>query len=323
MNATPRSARAKNAVEAVSQISRSRSSFVPLIIAAFVSTALVLSAVQIEAVATAQVFPGRAQVEQLIKASGADAAVAFQMLDSSQALYINPDEVFHAASTMKLPVMIELFAQIHAGKLSLDDKLPVTNQFKSIVDGNPYSLEASDDSDNDVYKAIGAEWTIRQLCEHMITKSSNLAADILMEKVGVENIRARVHALGADGMNVLRPVEDLKAFQAGVNNTTTARALFILLDAIYENRAGDPDSCRQMLEILKRQTINDAIPAGLPPGVAIAHKTGDITGQHHDAAIVYAPKPFILVVMTRGLNDYKASGKLIADITRAIYASSQ
>jgi beta-lactamase class A len=280
-------------------------------------------AAQSEPLPVAQESPAKAQVEQLIKASGADVAIAFQTLDGSQQLYINPDEVFHAASTMKLPIMIELFAQIHAGKLSLDDKLPVTNQFKSFVDGSPYSLEASDDSDDDVYKAIGAEWTIRQLCEHMITKSSNLAADILMENVGVENIRARVHALGADGMNVLRPVEDLKAFQAGMNNTTTARGLFILLKAIYENRAGDPDSCRQMLEILKRQTINDAIPAGLRPGIAIAHKTGDITGQHHDAAIVYAPEPFILVVMTRGLADYKASGKLIADITRAIYAGSR
>lgn len=267
--------------------------------------------------------PARAQVEQLIKASGPDVAVAFQMLDGSQELFIKADESFHAASTMKLPIMIELFAQIHAGKLSLDQKVPVHNEFKSIVDGSPYKLDPTDDSDDDVYKAVGTQWTIRQLCEHMITRSSNLAADILLEKVGVENVRARVHALGADGMNVLRGVEDLKAFQAGKNNTTTARGLFILLKAIQENRAGDPDSCRQMLEILKRQTINDAIPAGLPAGTAIAHKTGDITGQHHDAAIVYAKKPFLLVVMTRGLNDYKASGKLIADITQALYSTSQ
>lgn len=273
--------------------------------------------------ATAQESPATAQVEQLIKASGAEVAVYFQMLDGSQQLLINPDEVFHAASTMKLPIMIELFAQAHAGKLGLDDKLPVTNQFKSIVDGSPYSLDKSDDSDDDVYKAVGTQWTIRELCEHMITKSSNLAADILLEKVGVENVRARVHALGADGMQVLRGVEDLKAFQAGKNNTTTARGLFMLLKAIQENRAGDPDSCRQMLEILKRQTINDAIPAGLPPLIVIAHKTGDITGQHHDAAIVYAKKPFLLVVMTRGLNNYKASGKLIADIAEDIYSSAQ
>ncbi len=267
--------------------------------------------------------PARAQVEQIIKSSGAEIGVAFQMLDGSQELFLYADQPFHAASTMKIPVMIELFAQVHAGKISLDDPLQIKNEFKSLVDGSPYTLDAGDDSDADVYKAIGTSWTIRQLCEAMITKSSNLATNLIIQKLGVDNIRARVHSLGADGMQVLRGVEDTKAFQSGKNNTTTARGLLILLKAIAENRAGDPDSCRQMIEILKRQTFNEAIPSGLPAGTVVAHKTGEITGVHHDAAIVFAPKPFVLVILLKGINNRDDSSKVMGNITRAIYAPSQ
>jgi beta-lactamase class A len=267
--------------------------------------------------------PARAQVEELIHASGAEVGLAFQMLDGSQELFLNADLPFHAASTMKVPVMIELFAQAHAGKLSLDDPLMIHNQFRSLVDGSPYTLDAGDDSDADIYKAIGTTWTLRQLCEAMITRSSNLATNLIIEKIGVDNIRARVHSLDADGMQVLRGVEDNKAFQKGMNNTTTARGLLVLLKAIAENRAGDPASCAEMLAILKRQTFNEAIPAGLPPGTGVAHKTGEITGVHHDAAIVYARHPFVLVILVRGINDRDKSSALMANLTRALYAASQ
>jgi beta-lactamase class A len=267
--------------------------------------------------------PARAQVEQIIKASGAEIGVAFQMLDGSQELFLNADQSFHAASTMKVPVMIELFAQVHSGKINLDDQLPIKNEFKSLVDGSPFTLDAGDDSDADVYKAVGTSWTIRQLCEAMITRSSNLATNLIIEKLGVDNIRARVHSFGADGMQVLRGVEDTKAFQAGKNNTTTARGLLILLKAIEDNQAGDPDSCKQMLDILKRQTFNEAIPSGLPQGTVVAHKTGEITGAHHDAAIVFAPKPFVLVILLKGINNRDDSSKVMGDITRAIYGASQ
>lgn len=270
-----------------------------------------------------QESPARGQVEELIHASGAEVGLAFQMLDGSQDLFLSADQSFHAASTMKVPVMIELFAQVHEGKLNLADTLLIHNDFKSLADGSPYTLDANDDSDPDVYKAIGSKWTVRDLCEAMITRSSNLATNLIIEKLGVDNIRARVHSLGADGMQVLRGVEDEKAFEKGMNNTTTARALLILLKAIAENRAGDPESCREMREILERQTFNEAIPAGLPAGTVVAHKTGEITGVHHDAAIVYAPHPFVLVILVRGINDRDKSSALMAAIARAIYAGSQ
>ena len=262
-------------------------------------------------------------IQERIRASGADVAVSLQTLDGTLRWSMAEDAPFHAASTMKIPVMIELFHQVRDGKLKLDDRLPIKNEFRSIVDGSTYALDPADDSETDLYKAAGQTRTLAQLCELMITISSNLATNLVIEKLGVENIRAMVHSLHADGMNVLRGVEDNKAYEKGLNNTTTARGLLLLLEAIATDEAVDRDACRQMLEILERQTFHEGIPAGLPPGTRVAHKTGEITKIHHDAAIVYAPRPFVLVILVRGIADSKESAVLIADITRQIYQATQ
>jgi beta-lactamase class A len=262
-------------------------------------------------------------VTRLIRASGADVAVAFRTLDGSDELLIRPDVEFHAASTMKVPVMIELFRQAHAGMLRLDDDVPVVNQFHSIVDGSSYALDAADDSDADVYAHAGGRMSYRDLCEAMITASSNFATNLIIERLGATNIQRTTDALGAGGMHVLRGVEDTKAFERGLNNTTTARALLTLLAKIAKGEAVDETASGEMLAILKRQRFNERIPAGLPPGIVVAHKTGEITRIQHDAAIVYAKRPFVLVILVRGLDDPKAGSALAADITRAIYAAEK
>jgi beta-lactamase class A len=268
----------------------------------------------------AAAIPG---IQESIRKSGADVGIAFRTLDGKTEWFFRSDEPFHAASTMKIPVLIELFHQVHEGKLKLDDPLLVKNEFHSLVDGSIYALDPGDDSEADLYKAAGQTRTLRQLCELMITVSSNLATNLLIEKLGVENIRATVHSLHADGMNVLRGVEDGKAFAKGLNNTTTARGLQQLLDAIARGVAVDPESSRQMLEILERQKFNEGIPAGLPAGTRVAHKTGEITKIHHDAAIVFAPRPFVLVILVRGIAETKVSAALMADITRRLYGATQ
>jgi len=212
-------------------------------------------------------------------------------------------------------VMIELFRQVDAGKLKLADTLVVSNQFHSIVDGSPYTLSATADSDGEVYKSIGKPMSYRDLCEAMITVSSNLAANVLIEKLGAKTIQATVHRLGGSGMQVLRGVEDQKAFDAGKSNTTDAAGLARLFESIARGDAASRQSSAAMLEILKRQQFNNGIPAGLPPGTPVAHKTGTITAVHHDAGIVYASRPYVLVVLTRGLPDEKTSDELIAAIS--------
>ncbi|HXJ47387.1 MAG TPA: serine hydrolase [Candidatus Dormibacteraeota bacterium] len=254
-----------------------------------------------------------------IEKSGADVGIAFHTLDGKYEWYSRADESFHAASTMKVPVLIELFHQVKDGKLKLSDPLAVQNEFRSIADGSPFKLDAADDSEADLYKAEGQTRTISQLAELMITVSSNFATNLLIEKLGVENIRATVHSLDAEGMNVLRGVEDGKAFEKGMNNTTTARGLATLMTAIADGKAVDAESSKQMIKILERQKFNEAIPAGLPTGTVVAHKTGDITKVHHDAAIVYTRRPFVLVILVRGITEDKEAYKLMAAIARDLY----
>jgi beta-lactamase class A len=261
------------------------------------------------------------KVRALIAESGAEVAVAYRTLDGSSQLLFDPDKTFHAASTMKVPVMIELFRQAEAGTVKLDDQLPIRNEFRSIVDGSPYKLSEGDDSDREVYANVGKTMTLRRLNELMITVSSNFATNLLIEKLGAENIRATVTKLGADGMKVLRGVEDSKAFDKGLNNATTARGLLVLFDKIGQGKAVSAAADKEMLEVLKRQKFNEGIPAGVPPGTPVAHKTGSITRIHHDAGIVLGPKPYVLVILVRGIQDQKVSGPLMAAISRAVWDS--
>jgi beta-lactamase class A len=256
--------------------------------------------------------------------NGGIIGVAYHDLESGDTLYLNADDSFHAASTMKVPVMIELFRKIDAGKLRLDQEVPLANEFKSIVDGSPYSLNPGDDSDSSAYLKVGSRVTVRELIDRMITRSSNLATNALIALADAKQADADAHALGARNIRVLRGVEDTKAFQAGLNNTTTARDLAVLLEAIETGRAASRASCDAMRDILLRQEFSAEIPAGLPPGTRVAHKTGWITGVLHDAAIIYPPnrKPYVLVVLTRGIPDEKVARALIVDVSRMVYAST-
>jgi len=273
--------------------------------------------------AIAQSRPLAADVERRIaQVPGAVVGVAFHDLETGDSLYLRADESFHAASTMKVPVMIELFRQVDAGTLRLDQGVPLVNHFVSIADGSPYSLNPSDDSDSLAYTLVGTRVPVRDLVDHMITRSSNLATNALIELVGAQNANATAHRLGASNIKVLRGVEDNPAFRAGMNNTTTPRDLAVLLEAIETGRAASRAGCDAMRDILSRQEFNEEIPAGLPPGTKVAHKTGWITGVLHDAAVVYPPnrKPYVLVVLTRDIADEKVARALIADVSRLVWS---
>jgi beta-lactamase class A len=239
------------------------------------------------------------------------------------ALDIAGDTVFHAASTMKVPVMIELFRQADRGALSLDQDVLLVNQFGSIVDGSPYSLDAGDDSDSTAYQLVGHRVPVRELIRRMIVRSSNLATNAVIALAGPEQVTATARALGARATWVRRGVEDDLAYRRGLNNVTTASDLAALLVAIERGTAASPAACRAMREVLLAQEFNDMIPAGVPPGTRVAHKTGSITAVLHDAAIVYPTDgaPYVLVVLTKGIPDEKIARALVADLSRLTYAA--
>ncbi|MBK9313295.1 MAG: serine hydrolase [Acidobacteria bacterium] len=264
----------------------------------------------------------RQPILKLISESRAEVVgVAVYDLQSGKSLMVNERVSLHAASTMKLPVMMELFRLSEAKILNLDQNIAVKNTFHSIVDGSQYSLSRDDDSDELVYRQIGGGMKLIDLIDRMITWSSNLATNLLIERTGADNVNRLMRRLGARDIQVRRGVEDIKAFRAGINNTTTAYDLMVLLRVIAGNKFLSRKSNERMIEILSAQQFNDGIPAGLPAGLRVAHKTGNITRHDHDAGIVFVNgrKPYVIVVLTKGIDDRKLSSRLIADISKAVY----
>jgi beta-lactamase class A len=263
-------------------------------------------------------------IERRIAVSGAETVgVYVRDLATGDSLLLDADARVHAASMMKVPVLIQLFRDHEAGRLSLDDSLTITKTFRSIVDGSTYDLGAPDDADTLLYARLGERESVRSLAERMITISSNLATNMLIELVGAERVQRTMRELEADSIAVLRGVEDIRAYQAGLSNTTTARDLGAIFTAIAEGTAAGPESCREMIAVLERQEFNEGIPAGVPPDVRVAHKTGWITGIRHDGGIVTLPdgRRYVLVVLTRGIDEVASADSLIIDVSRLVYDS--
>lgn len=248
-------------------------------------------------------------------------AVAFADLKTGDTLFINAHEKFHAASTMKVPVMIELYKQSQEGKFSLEDSILVKTEFASIVDGSPYTMDIDEDSETVLYEQVGAKLPIRELMYQMITKSSNLATNILIELVDAKAVTSTMRELGAPDIEVLRGVEDLKAFDQGLNNSTTAYDLMKILEVIGMDKIINEEACDEMMTILFDQHFNEIIPAQLPSDVKVAHKTGSITGVQHDAGIIVLPNghKYVLVLLSKDLEDKDQGVETLALISKKVY----
>lgn len=255
------------------------------------------------------------------KTGGTFALVFLELKPKGEHIFINEKTTFHAASTMKTPVMIEVFRQAQAGKLNLDDSVVVKNEFKSIVDNSLYSLNLSDDAGEDLYQFIGQKKTIRELMYEMITVSSNLATNLLISIVGAQNVLKTMRNMGAHDIKILRGVEDLKAYEKGLNNTTDAYDLALIYKKIALGEIVTQDACDEMIKILSEQKLNNKIPAKLPQDVIVAHKTGSISGVEHDSGIIYLPngKKYILIILSKNLQDVHKGIETIATVSRMIY----
>ena len=232
----------------------------------------------------------------------------------------NGDTYFHAASTMKLAVLLGVFRQVERGELTLDAPVHIRNRFTSIVNQQPFMLDLGRDADPDVYGHLGRTLSVRELAYWMITKSSNLATNLLVEIVGVSTIQHALDELEIDGVRILRGVEDQAAFEAGLNNEVTANGLLKLLRLIADGKAYSKKSSDEMLNIMLEQQYRSGIPAGLPKTTRVAHKTGNISTVHHDAGIVFVEdrKPYVLVILTQFPAE-TGRGTAVADVSRDIY----
>ena len=232
----------------------------------------------------------------------------------------NADAYFHAASTIKLAVLLGVYGEVARGRLSADAPLHVRNKFTSIVEGRPFALDLHAEPNQEVARHLGRTMSVRDLAYHMITTSSNFATNLLIDLVGIAAIQRSLEELKIEGILMRRGVQDEAAFQAGLNNQVTANGLLKLLRVIAEGRAWSPEVCAQMLEIMLDQRSKSGIPAGLPGDVHVAHKTGNISTVHHDAGIIYMGNrnPYFLVILTQ----FPAAAKrtaAVAEVSRDLY----
>lgn len=253
--------------------------------------------------------------------------IAYKDLQTGETILLNEKDNFHAASTMKTPVLVELFKQAAADKFSMSDSIEIRNSFRSIVDGSEYALDSADDSEFELYKNIGNKRTIASLAYDMIIQSSNLATNLLIDLVKPDSVMTTMRTLGANDIKVLRGVEDDKAYEKGLNNTTTAHDLLLIYEQMANQKLVNPDASKEMINILLDQRFNEIIPALLPKDVKTAHKTGSITGVQHDSGIVFLPggRKYVLVMLSqfdpadekKAIHAMAAVSKLIYDYTIA------
>jgi len=262
------------------------------------------------------------KIDSIFKSAQGDFAIAFKDLsEEKDSILINPYEDFHAASTMKTPVMIEVFKQASKGEFSLQDSLAIKNEFKSILDGSSYAMELGRDSGEHLYEKIGQKRSIKDLVTDMIIYSSNLATNIVIELVDAKNVNKTMREMGAVTINVLRGVEDMKAYEAGLSNSTTAYDLMLIFEALANGNTVNPEADEKMLNILRQQKHTELIPHLLPKDLKIANKTVWITGLHHDSALVELPdgRKYVLVLLSKNMKNMEAGTKMLAEISKMIY----
>jgi len=262
------------------------------------------------------------RLDSLERKSGARSlAVAVYDTQTEVSFRRHADRWFHAASTIKVAILLGVYASIHHGWLLPHSRLHVRNRFHSAVDGQPFRVLADRDANSEVHESIGKMMRISELALHMIATSSNLATDLLLDLVGLDTVQRALDDLGVDGIDIRRGVEDERAFEHGINNRVSADGLVQLLRLIAEERAFSPELSREMLGILHAQEFRNGIPARLPRAVRVAHKTGEISTIAHDAGVVYPPnrKPYVIAILTEWSPEAAGRSATIAEVSHAVY----
>jgi beta-lactamase class A len=247
-------------------------------------------------------------------------AVALHDYETGFRFAINADHRFHAASTMKVAVLLAIGRALDEGLIRLDDTLHVRNRFLSAVDQTPFRIDAESDGYPPLHRLVGRTAKISDLTEWMIVSSSNLATNLLLDHLTVDYTLKVLREAGVRGVDLRRGVDDTKAHEKNLNNETTAQGLLDLF-AVLRGEFLSKASRDLAINILLQQRFNSMIPAPLPAHASVAHKTGEISTACHDAGIVYLPErePYILVVLTEVTTESNGRREAIAKISEAVF----
>ena len=262
------------------------------------------------------------RIVKIARDAGFDAVgVAVHDCGTGRDFSMEGERTFHAASTIKVAVLLAIYKLAEEGRIRLGDTLHVRNRFRSLVGGQVFRVAANRDGDGDVHRRLGRSLRLHELARAMIVRSSNLATNLLLDHIGLDAVRRILGEAGIGGVEVARGVEDTRAFEAGISNRVTANGLVGLFRLLCGGDFLRPDTREQMLEILHAQEFNSMIPERLPKGARVAHKTGEISTVCHDAGIVFPPgrKPYVLAILTEMPASVETRTGPVAEISRAIY----
>jgi len=261
------------------------------------------------------------RIKEIADAAGATgAAVAlFDYQKASQFSHCG-DRWFHAASTIKVPLLLAVYRLAEEGRIRLDDTLHVRNRFRSLT-GGIFRAAANRDGDSEVHRRRGRSMRVRELARAMIVRSSNLATNLLLDFVGPDEVRRLVAEARLEGIELRRGVEDTAAFEQGINNEVTADGLARCFRLLCQEGFVRAETREQMVEVLCAQEFNAMLPAHLPREARVAHKTGEISTVCHDAGIVFLPKrkPYVVAILTEWPAHIERRQGCVAAISRAAY----
>jgi len=247
-------------------------------------------------------------------------AVALRDYETGFRFAINADRRFHAASTIKVAILLAIGKAIDDGRIRPNDTLHVRNRFLSAVDRTPFRIDAETDGYPQLHRLIGRTARISDLAEWMIVSSSNLATNLLLDFITVGEAQRILREAGLNGVDLRRGVNDTKAHDQNFDNETTAHGLLELFATLRGDFLAKASRDRA-INILLQQRFNSMIPAPLPAHASVAHKTGEISTACHDAGIVYLPErePYILVVLTEVAAETNGRREAIAKISEVVF----
>ena len=230
--------------------------------------------------------------------------IAIEDLSNGHHYFLHEDEVFAQASSIKIAVLANLYLQAQQGKLKL---------------GDLYTVQSSDMvPDSDIMNGLTpgvTRVTLRDLATMMVAVSDNSATNVLIDRLGMDNVNAMLESLGLKNTRLRRKMMDLEAAKQGRENISTPREMMVLLDAIYQGKILNKESTDDFFKVLS--TNKDSfIPRDLPPDLKVANKPGELEAVRNDSGIVFVQgRPYVICVMTAFLSNERDGEEAISKVS--------
>jgi beta-lactamase class A len=257
-----------------------------------------------------QLLWSKLQADITKTADAVDGVMAVSILDlaSGAQISINADEIMPQASSIKIAVLAELYRQAQDGKIRLTDEYLVRRE--DLV------------QDSDIMGGLTpgiTRITLRDLATMMVAVSDNAATNVLIDRLGMDNVNTTLQANGLEQTRLRRKMMDLKAAEQGRENVATAREMTTLLRSVYDGKLFNKELTADFWKMLATHKDSD-IPRDLPEGLMIADKPGSLEGVRTDSGVVFVPnRPFVICVMGTYLRDEKVAERAISRIARLAY----